>query len=240
MNSKIEKILLGVLWYLNLIGLRLIMPIQEIDYKITAQFILASFVPTTLELFIYLKLRNNIILKNIARYHKNNEFDACLSYLDKKIVQYKKTEWIKHERVLTLAMKGDVLEFRAAAEKTKQEPHKASIRLEIIEKFIFLYQILFDDSTKSTGAYSKTNLTIDNLINLLVNRKNMQSNEVVSTALLIYNSETFLYKSIAAKILYEEYLEKDINTAQLYLSKAKELAPSPDILNWINRAEKTR
>ena len=153
--------------------------------------------------------------------------------LGEKITKYKKMDWIQYERILVMAMKGDVLGFQAATEQLKTRPHKADGRLEIIQKFDFLYRILFENSTEKI-TYNKTNLVIDNLINLLINKNDMESNAVISAALLIYSSEQLLYKSIAATILSKEYLEKDINTSNLYLSKAKELAPSQDILHWVN------
>ena len=92
MNSKIEKLLFGVLWYINLISLRLLIPIQKIDYKITAQFFIISFTLTSLIFFIYSKIRNKKIMKTVTIYNKNNEFDVCLSYLGKKLQNTKK--WI--------------------------------------------------------------------------------------------------------------------------------------------------
>ncbi len=199
MNTKLEKILIFVIWYAELYVITLLFPPKDnmtwIDHTL---YLVSSIIITRIIYDVYIIIRNKFMYKKILSYRNINDHEASLSYINKLNSKYNKVVWLKLERVITLALKGNISEFYSNY-STVNQAVRTEARIDIILK----YKVLFDYLTgrKYDNTLSFQNSNLDNCLSLLLNRDNLDLTERKTKALTLLENDQFLYKSIAAMII---------------------------------------
>lgn len=231
LNNKIERLLCIFIWFIFLIFLRIIFPIQNIDLEIKIQYILSSTFLTLVVWCLYIRIRNKSIKKKIHSYYYNNDFSNCLQYIDTCISKHSNLKWLKSERLFALALQGNITEYQADLQNNLPKRKKYTV---IVNKYnnLFLFfsrnKIDFADSDNRNSSY----LNKSNYLLSIINTKNYD--EIISCAMDIYCSPYLLFKSFSALVLSETYnaLGDDLNR-KIYAIKAREYSPSAEILQCV-------
>lgn len=235
MKSKFEKIMIIILWFLILITLRLVFPIEKMDFEVKLQLCIATTIIVFILYYLYLKIRNNIIVNKINSYLLCNDFNSCISYINKCIESHKKVFWLRFKKVVILAMMGEYAEFKSLATEIKKDSriYKKDY-LCVIQKYELLYDYLCGKDVLNIDISLSSNSFLDRILYLIFKTKKMLPQDRISYALDIYNTPYYLYKVIAAIILSIEYSNiNDVENAKLFLLKATEYAPSKEINYFI-------
>ncbi len=196
---------------------------------------MSSLILTALILYLYTKIRNKRVLNVINRYLTMNEFEKCNLYLEKCIRRQPKVFWLKFQKLMMIALKGEITQFKSYSDIIKKDK-KARKNLATIEKFELLFKFLVDGEAKKKDNCSLKNSYLDKTLYLICNQSSLQYSEIISIAFDIYNSPYLLYKSISAMLLANAYYKlNDLNNANLFNLKAKEFAPSNETLFCIEK-----
>lgn len=232
LNDKIERLICIIIWFIFLIFLRIIFPIQNIDLEIKIQYILSSTFLTFVVCSLYARIRNKSIKKKINSYYYNNDFSNCLQYIDNCISKHSNLKWLKFERLFALALRGNITEYQANLQHNLPKRKKYTV---IVNKYnnLFLFfsrnKIDFVDIDNRNSSY----LNKSNYLLSIINKKNYD--EIISCAMDIYCSPYLLFKSFSALVLSETYnaLGDEWNR-KIYAIKAREYSPSTEILQCVN------
>lgn len=231
-NSKLEKIIFAVAWFIILIGLKIIFPIKIIDFEVKLQLCIASTALTLTLFYLYIKARNSVIFKKINRFLETNEFTACFDYLEKCIRTHPKLFWLKFQKLMLLALKGEITQFKSYLNIIKRDKNIYKNRnLDMIKRFETVFEFITNGKVGEIHDVGIRNSYLEEITYLICNQETISSSEIISIALNIYASPYHLYKSISATILANSYSRlNDLNNANLFKLKAKEFAPSNEIL----------
>lgn len=234
-NYKIERVLFIFIWIGLIYTFSLAIPPRTITSLIQYQYATSTLILTILIFLIYHKVRNRKIKIKIERYLTLNEFKLCDIYIQKCINRQPRISWLKFQKLMLMALKGEITEFKAFSSVVKKDKNVyKKVSFETINKFEFLFDFLVDRDMERAINSNAENSYLDRSVYLICNRDSITSSEIVSNALVLYNAPYNLYKSIAAMFLANAYTDlKDINNANLYNAKAKEYAPSNEILYCI-------
>lgn len=234
-NYKIERVLFIFIWIGLIYTFSLAIPPQNITPLIQYQYATSTLILTILIFYIYHKVRNRKIKIKIERYLTSNEFELCDIYIQKCINRQPRISWLRFQKLMLIALKGEITEFKAFSAVVKKDKNvykKGNI--EIIKKFEFLFDFMVDKSIGCVINNNAENSYLDRTVYLICNRDGLSSSEIVSNALILYNAPYNLYKSIAASFLATAYTDlNDKNNANLYSAKAKEYAPSNEMIYCI-------
>ena len=236
-NSKLEKILLVLLWYVFLIILKLVLPISEPPRDIDKYIVisLSVFVTTTVYR-IYIYYRNKNILRNVNLLLEANQLDEALKYINKCLSKQKKSCSIYAYKLYVLAMCGQINEFeKMLYECENAKKYRELISLEFVQALICIINYF----KTCTNTYASVNQQRwDEIINVL---SEQESEKGISNILSAYSSEKFsLIKSAYAFKLYLTYLKiENTEKAERYYNKALKYAPSLEVAYYIKNNHKS-
>ena len=235
LNYKIERLLFALLWITLICFFSFAIPPQTVTLLVQYQYTMSSLILTALILYLYTKIRNKRVLNVINRYLTMNEFEKCNLYLEKCIRRQPKVFWLKFQKLMMIALKGEITQFKSYSDIIEKDK-KARKNLATIEKFELLFEFLVDGEAKKKDNCSLKNSYLDKTLYLICNQSSLQYSEIISIAFDIYNSPYLLYKSISAMLLANAYYKlNDLNNANLFNLKAKEFAPSNETLFCIEK-----
>lgn len=236
-NYKIERVLFIFIWIGLIYTFSLAIPPQTITPLIQYQYAASTLILTILIFLIYHKVRNRKIKIKIERYLTSNEFELCDIYIQKCINRQPRISWLRFQKLMLIALKGEITDFKAFSAVVKKDKNvykKGNI--EIIKKFEFLFDFMVDRSIGRVINSNAENSYLDRTVYLICNRDSLTSSEIISNALILYNAPYNLYKSISALFLATAYTNlNDKNSANLYSAKAKEYAPSNEMIYCIQK-----
>ena len=145
-NSKLEKVLIVLVWYVFLITFRLVLPIEEPPGNVDKYIIIFLSVITTLAVYhVYAYYRNRHVLNKINILLENNELDKAEEYINKCSLKQKKCRAVYMYKLYTIAMCGHIGEFEEELSKCKQ-----------LKKYKNLLDWDFIKGLKSIIGYFKT------------------------------------------------------------------------------------
>lgn len=236
LNNKIERLIFLLLWFIFIIFLRILFPIQNIDLEITIQYILSSIFLTSVVWCLYIRIRNKSIKKKINSYYYKNDFSNCLQYIDTCIMKNPNFKWLKFERLFALALQGNITEYQANLRQYQinnliKRKKYAAIVQEYNNLFLFFSRNKIDFAAPDNRGLSYLNKS--NYLLSIINTENYD--EITSCAMDVYCSPYLLFKSFSALVLSETYnmLNDDFNR-KIYAVKAREYSPSTEILQCVN------
>lgn len=234
-NSKLEKVLIVLVWYVFLITFRLVLPIEEPPGNVDKYIIIFLSVITTLAVYhVYAYYRNRHVLNKINILLENNELDKAEEYINKCSLKQKKCRAVYMYKLYTIAMCGHIGEFEEELSKCKQ-----------LKKYKNLLDWDFIKGLKSIIGYFKTcdstvvlsgNGYWGEIMNVL-SLQNKEENAVVLSN-LCNCAKSGLIKSVFAFKLYLTYSENgDLEKSESYYNAALKYAPSSEVACCIENSK---
>lgn len=241
LNSKLEKVIGGIVWYVFLIVFQLILPSSSpLSFKDLPGLLVLSCGVSYIYFSIYFHFRNKHFKKKVSLYLDQNQFDACVTYVEKCLKGHKKSPWLKLEKANMLAMSGRIEEFYDFIATIKNdEKITKKFHYDFIQDFEIVFSFLKkDNAVQLPKANCQDNSCLGKIAEIIQSVNNTEKNDVIPKALSIYNTKHALYKSVIALILAEQY-EKNGDTAnvQTYVADAKKYAPSAEVLYYLTKHE---
>lgn len=237
-NSKLENFLSIVVLYGILIGIRFVLPVSDppTNKNRVAIIILSIFIWLIL-LRIYLRLRDKRVVKKVDLYLKQNEFDACILYIDKCLQGHKKTSWLKIMKAYALAMAGHIGDFYDFTVQIKDNK-RCLAHIQLIQIFNIIFSFLKgEDCTQFSPIDNSSDVYVMKIGNLLQNI-NYNDDSIIPTALQLYRTPYNLFKSVVALVLAEQYAKiGDTYNMEIYTADAKKYAPSSEVLFYLTKHE---
>ena len=125
LNYKIERLLFALLWITLICFFSFAIPPQTVTLLVQYQYTMSSLILTALILYLYTKIRNKRVLNVINRYLTMNEFEKCNLYLEKCIRRQPKVFWLKFQKLMMIALKGEITQFKSYSDiQLHHIPHK--------------------------------------------------------------------------------------------------------------------
>ena len=113
LNYKIERLLFALLWITLICFFSFAIPPQTVTLLVQYQYTMSSLILTALIFYLYTKIRNKRVLNVINRYLTMNEFEKCNLYLEKCIRRQPKVFWLKFQKLMMIALKGEITQFKS-------------------------------------------------------------------------------------------------------------------------------
>lgn len=239
-NSKIETILCVITLYGILVGLRFLLPVSDpITNEDRVAVIISSLLIWYILIHIYIRVRNKKVIKKVDLYIKQNEFDICVSYIEKCLKGHKKNSWLKIMKAYVLAMAGrigDYYDFIKEIEndgRVLKNPH-----FQFILKFDIIFSYIMG---RNLAKFSHVDISGDTYMEKIYNffqNISQKNDDTIPTALQLYRTSYSLYKSVIALVLAEQYEKNgDMANVQTYVADAKKYAPSAEVLYYLTKHE---
>lgn len=228
-SSRIEKVIFAFVWYVAIIFLRVIIPIDIVDSGTRIQYILVASIITTSIVVVYLYMRDHYVQTKIMNYYFSNDYDSCHAYIDHCMGRQKKLLWLKNEKAILFALSGNISDFYAYILELNPPKKLSNTQVYRIQMFKDLFAYLTNGTKITYIDDTDEKSSLRRLLNCIAIYKS-DSEEILSTALNLYNAKENLYKSISSMIIALIYESRgDECKYELYKNKALEHAPSPEI-----------
>lgn len=235
-NSKLEKLLLILIWYGLVITFRFILPISEPPSD-TDRYIVVflSVLVTVIAHRIYVYLASKHILKKIQFLLVTNHLDESIKYIDKCLLRQKKFRLLYAYRLYVLAMCGQITKFDELYFKCKESnKYEKLVSLDFVQGSLYIINSFKAKTFINNGVCASQQDWIE-IINALSAREDEKSEQVLLGAYC--SAKLSMIKSVFAFKLYLTYLKLgNTEKAEYYYNCALKYAPSLEVTHYIENA----
>ena len=233
MNSKLEKVLLVLVWYVLLITFRFVLPISEPLSAIDKYVVIFLSVLVTIIIYrVYIYYRYRLLLKNINLLLETNQLDEAVKYINRFLSGRKKSRLAYAYKLYVLAMCGQITEFeKMLCECKLSNKYKKIFKLDFVQGSISIINY-FKTSTTTVMFINKQGWA--EMINILLEKDHEKN---IPILLSMYSNTKFaMIKSVCALKLYLTYFEiENFEKAEHFYNKALEYAPSLEVAYYIEK-----
>lgn len=229
-NSKTEKLLLVLAWYIFLMAFRFILPVSEPPSNIDKNVVVLLSVMATIIIYrIYIYNINKYILKNINALLETNQLQEAIEYINKCLKKQKKSYSLYMYKLYVLAMCGRITEFeKMLSECERSNKYYSIITLDFVEGLKSI--ISYIKTGKCTIASFKERYWFE--IVSLLSDENFE--KIIPNLVQMYSIAKFgIIKTVLALRLYRIYLELNNEKSEYYYNEALKYAPSLEITYYI-------
>lgn len=230
-NSKFEKILLVIVWYVLLIIFRFILPISEPPTNIDKYVVVFLSTMVTVIIYrVYIYHRDKRILKNINHLLEANQIEEAIKYIDKWLAKQKKCRSVYMYKLYVMAMCGRITEFeQMLSECERTNKYRKLITLDFVEALRVIINYFKTCNCMVVSLKQQYWAEIMDVLSEKDHKKN------IPILLSMYSRTKFkMIKSVLAFKLYLTYLSINNNEkAEFYYNEALKYAPSLEIAYYI-------
>lgn len=232
-NSKLEKVLLVLVWYALLITFRFVLPISAPPSDIDKYVVIFLSVLVTIIVYrMYVHYRNKHILKTVNILLEENRLDEATRYINKCLSKHKSSSVYAY-KLYALAMCGRITEFeKMLSECNKSNKYKKIVGLDFVRGLVSIISYF---KTCNSTTVSVNQQSWAEIVNTLLEEEIESS---IPNLLNAYSNATFgIIKSVFAFKLHFIYLKiGDIEKAERYHHESLKYAPSLEVAYYIEHS----
>ncbi len=233
LSSKIEKIIVALMWYVLLIIFRFVLPISEPPSDIDKYVVVFLSVMTTIIICrVYVYHRNKHMIKNINILLESNQLEEAISYAEHCFNKHKKSNTVYTYRLYAMAMCGRITEFdKILYECSDSKKRKKIMQMDFVKGLESIIRCLKTTNCEMVDINERFWKEIVSALSEKDHRKS------IPVLLNIYNTKYSFIKTVVAFKLCLIYSElNDTNKSEHYYNEALRMAPSLEISYYIEDA----